>query len=134
MVRLEGESFGSASIYDSFEILPSALMDNAVKYSVHGQVVVRFTESGKTIRVDVESRGPLIEPDEMGSIFSRGFRGKWAIATVPKDGSGLGLFAANVVAKAHGTRIEVSSVPMELKGSVVPIALNTFSFLLLRVN
>lgn len=94
-IRKEGSSFGEASGPNVFEIVPYALIDNAIKYSPrNNDITVKFDEGNGRLRVLVTSVGPLIESDERLEIFKRGGRGRYARKT-GSPGSGVGLFLAS---------------------------------------
>lgn len=88
-VRLNSEPLGTAF---------HAVLDNAVKYAPSSSsVTVRFDELPSSIRVDVISLGPQIEPNERTAIFRPGFRAA-AAQRIEGTGLGLGLATAKLVA------------------------------------
>lgn len=125
-IYLSGECFRNLSVYESFKLIPFALLANAVKYSLEGQIRVRIEDLRPVIRVSVESTGPYIEEGERELIFQKKGRGKWASEL--EDGKGVGLYLASVIAKAHGFTIDVSSTKNGKKVQAVPLAVNVFSF------
>lgn len=111
-IQMKGRSDNMPSVYDSFETIPLVLIDNAVKYSSRGsgvEVEVYDSEVERgACEVAVTSLGPVVDEAEAGRIFERGYRG----ANVERGtalGSGLGLFLARLVARAHGTEIHYTS-------------------------
>jgi signal transduction histidine kinase len=87
------------------------LLDNAIKYSPHGErVVVRARRDNGAVLVDVEDRGPGIPEDQHALIFE-----KFGRATLdgahPHPGTGLGLYIARSIAEAHGGTLAVRSTP-----------------------
>lgn len=126
-IYLSGECFRNVSVYESFKLIPFALLANAVKYSIEAPIRVRIEDLRPVIRVSVESTGPYIEECERELIFQRKGRGKWASEL--EDGKGVGLYLAAVIAKAHGFKIDVSSTKNGKKVKAdVPLAVNVFSF------
>lgn len=126
-IYLSGECFRNVSVYESFKLIPFALLANAVKYSLEGQIRVRIEDLRPVVRVSVESTGPYIEESERDLIFQKRGRGKWASEL--EDGKGVGLYLASVIAKAHGVNINVSSTKTGRKVQAgVPVAVNVFSF------
>lgn len=126
-IYLSGECFRNVSVYESFKLIPFALLANAVKYSLEGPIRVRIEDLRPVIRVSVESTGPYIEEGERELIFQKKGRGKWASEL--EDGKGVGLYLASVIAKAHGFTIDVSSTKNGKKVQAgVPLAVNVFSF------
>jgi signal transduction histidine kinase len=80
---------------------------------------IRYTPAGASIEVDCRPRdgvltltvtddGPGVRPDEMGEIFTPGFRGSAAVA---KRGSGLGLPLVKAFVEQHGGTIAVENIP-----------------------
>lgn len=105
-LRMQGTSHAQRQCYDSFETIPLVLIDNAIKYSVRGSVVdVRVQDCPSGTRVSVESYGPTISSDEQEEIFDKGYRTASA-RQFASGGSGLGLYLATIVARAHGFEIE----------------------------
>ena len=127
-IYLEGECYRNAFVYDSFKLVPFALLSNAVKYSMRGSVDVSILDHGYGVEVSFCTVGPLIEPSEIDGIFKKRVRGKWAKEL--RDGRGVGLFLAEIIATAHGFRIDVSSKATGEKKGKIPLATNKFSFVL----
>lgn len=127
-VRLQGNTRRAFDVYESFKLIPLTLIDNAQKYSRKGcQVVVQVDEVHQGLLVTVISEGALLSADEQAQIFKRGFRGQAAITMHP-SGMGLGLYIAQTVAFAHGSKISVESAPLGFEIGGIPQARNTFSF------
>jgi two-component system, OmpR family, sensor kinase len=99
----------------------SILLDNAVKYTPKGGlVVVAVRESEEWAKIEVSDTGIGIPEDQLPLVFERFHRADEARAS---GGAGLGLAIARQIAEAHGGRIEATSSPGE--GS-------TFTFMLPR--
>jgi signal transduction histidine kinase len=114
-IHLQGRSYGTCTGPDIFEIVPYILIDNAIKYAPpnsHIQVECYDTES--TIELCVASMGPVIEPDEKGKIFLKGFRSK-AAQSGPRSGTGVGLSVAKEVVQHFN-----GSVWVEISDAKVP--------------
>lgn len=93
------------------------LVTNAVKYSPQGGVVRVDTNVGsRGALLTVHDNGPDVPEDERKLIFQPFFRGRGASHT---QGLGLGLFVADIYAKALKGRISISHVPGEGKSFVV---------------
>lgn len=127
-VRLQGNTRRAFDVYESFKLIPLTLIDNAQKYSRKGgQVIIQLDETPQGLHVAVISEGALLSADEQTKIFSRGIRGQAAKAMHP-SGMGLGLYVAQTVARAHGSKVSVVSVPLGFEIASIPQARNTFSF------
>ncbi|MGK4006954.1 HAMP domain-containing sensor histidine kinase [Sorangium sp. So ce1036] len=88
------------------------LVANAIKYSPSGGAVqVTVAREGAEIAIAVSDRGVGIAPEDHARLFDRYFRAPSSRQVAA--GVGLGLWAAQRIAEAHGGRIEVTSAPGE---------------------
>jgi signal transduction histidine kinase len=90
----------------TLHIIPSVLIENSLKYSTPGSETRIFLEpdletSECIVTVVNESEGNQSLDNR---VFQRGFR-----FDTRRDGSGNGLYVAQLIAKQHGTRITVQS-------------------------
>jgi signal transduction histidine kinase len=86
----------------------SNLVDNAIKYSPHGEPVeVRAWGEDGTLLVTVSDSGPGIPVEQQKLIFEKFGRAE----SGAKPGTGLGLFIARSIAEAHGGTLGVESQP-----------------------
>jgi len=87
------------------------LVTNAVKFTPDGgRVTLAARRERDTAVLEVTDTGVGIPTREQPDLFNRFFRGTNAIqGAIP--GSGLGLAISQVIAEAHGSTIEVDSVP-----------------------
>lgn len=125
--RLSGNVRKDVYAYDSFQIIALSLLQNAIKYSKTSEIEIHLDESNDGIFVIVSSIGPIIEQSEYEKIFEKKYRGKYA-KSMHYDGMGIGLFISQSIAKYHGFKIEVSSIPNNSSIDSVPLAENCFSF------
>jgi light-regulated signal transduction histidine kinase (bacteriophytochrome) len=97
----------------TFTILATVLIENALKYALpNTPIVVRVEPDGKSCIVKVSNyANAKKELDE--SIFERGVRG-----TNDTDGSGNGLYVAQMVAEQHNSRIQLE-VSDPVNGKVI---------------
>ncbi|HEX5084328.1 MAG TPA: ATP-binding protein [Blastocatellia bacterium] len=93
------------------EIAVHGLLTNAIEaIDGNGTVAVRLREydredgTGREIAIEVEDNGRGIAEEDLSRIFSPFF------STSP-HGAGLGLPAVRRIARAHGGRVEVTSIP-----------------------
>jgi signal transduction histidine kinase len=85
------------------------LLDNAVKYSAEGGlVVIRGQVQEGEVLVSVADQGPGIAPEYLNQLFERFFRVKF-VSGHHIVGSGLGLPIARNIVEAHGGRIWAES-------------------------
>ena len=85
------------------------LVDNACRYTPSGgTVTLGLVEHEGTASLSVRDTGPGIPPDEQSHIFERFYRSDHARSR-EAGGTGLGLAISQVIAEAHGGRIEVES-------------------------
>jgi len=87
------------------------VLENAAKFSPAGQIIDVRAESrdGRCV-VSIADRGIGIADEHLPYIFDRFYRVDRALASA-SDGSGLGLFIASALARAHGGTIDVRSEP-----------------------
>src|SRR5206468_13097543 len=85
------------------------LVANAIRYTpAGGRVEITMGRLDGLAFVEVSDTGIGIPAEALPRIFDRFYRGENARAHAP-EGSGLGLAICQVLAKAHGGRIEVDS-------------------------
>lgn len=126
-ISIDGSSYKTYYLYESFPVLLFSLLQNALKYSQTRDVTVNIIDKPNQLtNIAITSIGPLIEEDEKEKLFLKGYRGKWA-PRLNRDGMGLGLFIAKAVADAHKTTILVKSESMETSQNGIPLARNVFS-------
>lgn len=108
-IILSGSTFRYLDAYDSFDLIPLLLIENAVKYSYYSsEVHINFSEpSSNEVEVTIESYSPYCSAGELARIFEKGFRGK--NATRIADGNGIGLFFVKKICDIHSIRITAES-------------------------
>jgi len=85
------------------------LLDNAVKYSPQGSmVVVKGEEREDEVVISVSDQGVGIAPEHLNRLFDKFFRAE-SIAGRHVVGSGLGLPIARTIVESHGGRIWAES-------------------------
>lgn len=101
---VRGDSARLRQVFDN-------LVSNAIKYSPQGgEVRISGTFDAQSVTVAVSDQGVGIAPEELDNIFQRFYRveGKLSRST---RGTGLGLYLARAVVRAHGGTIDVTSQP-----------------------
>lgn len=121
-IKINGRVNNKHKVYESFKIIPLSLLQNALKYRKANDIEVQFEESGSNLSMKVVSYGDLILEDELPKLFDRGFRAASALKS-KLEGNGLGLYVANVVAKAHEFDLLINSEMLQ----DTRIAKNTFT-------
>ena len=84
------------------------LVDNAIKYTEKGEIVVTAAREDGNIKFSVKDTGVGISPKDARELFGKFQRGT-GIARIQPDGSGLGLFIAKSVVEGHQGRIWAES-------------------------
>lgn len=111
-LRLTGNSFAKAFVYDgTIHIVPSAFIDNAVKYSQTGdEIEVRVFEGTldnvPSVGFEVVSVGPIASAAEERRLFKE--RGRGDAARALAQGSGAGLLVVQAVAEQHRARVSAT--------------------------
>lgn len=82
----------------------SALLSNAIKYSVPGKILITCHLVAGDIRITVEDEGPGIPVEERATIFDAFYR-TVNVRSEKTDGSGLGLAVVSSIARAHGGQV-----------------------------
>ena len=82
----------------------SALLNNAIKYSVPGKILITCHLVADDIRITVEDEGPGIPLLERETVFEAFYRTE-NVRSEKTDGSGLGLAVVSSIAKAHGGQV-----------------------------
>jgi len=95
----------------ALQLLLFNLLDNAVKYAGDSEeVLVRVRTVDRDLILDVEDRGPGIDPEDARRIFERFYRGRRASSSGAR-GSGIGLALVKHIAQAHGGDVTVLPRP-----------------------
>jgi two-component system, OmpR family, sensor histidine kinase VicK len=100
----EGSPKGDVSLYcDSSKInqVLYNLLDNAIKFSYSGDIVVSAMHNDSSIVFKVEDSGKGIDPAIKDRLFEK-------FSTKSDSGTGLGLFLSKKIVEAHGGRIWAS--------------------------
>lgn len=95
---------------EALAIVLSNLLENALKYSdaASAKVSVRLLLARGEAVVEVRDHGPGIRPEELEQIFEPFYRSTdQAVRRLP--GSGIGLYVAREIMRAHGGRLTASS-------------------------
>jgi len=91
------------------------LVDNAVKYTPEGSIVIKVQQQGNNVRFSVVDTGTGMSEKVLGSIFEKFVRAPGA-KRINTGGTGLGLFVARKIITEHKGRIWAESAG-EGKGS-----------------
>ncbi len=96
-------SHGTKVLGDTVNILRMLhnILQNALKYTQSGNVFLRLLNLGDDLVIEVEDTGVGIDSEEISAIFLPSWRSPNNSSLHP-SGSGLGLYIAMMVAKAHG--------------------------------
>lgn len=84
------------------------LIDNAIKYTERGGIVVSIEQRGKTMRFMTNDTGIGITPEDIKGLFSKFTRSKDA-NKVNTTGTGLGLYVAKSLVEGQGGNVHVES-------------------------
>jgi len=84
------------------------LINNAIQYTMVGEIHIRLTRIRQNVRLEVEDTGMGIEPNDVPRIFDRFYRAEKSRSR-GGAGAGLGLAIAKWIVDSHHGRIEVDS-------------------------
>lgn len=93
----------------------SNLIDNAIKYTKQGEIMVGLHQEGTSVVFASQDTGIGMDTEDIGRLFNKFTRGKDS-NKVNTEGTGLGLYYARVLVENMGGRIWVES-PGKGKGS-----------------
>ena len=96
------------------------IIDNAVKYTEKGKIMIKAYIEGEEVNIDISDTGPGIPEEHLPRIFER-FYVVDKSRSRKTGGTGLGLSIAKHIIEMHKGRITVSSVPK--KGTTFHISL-----------
>lgn len=112
-IKINGKSYKYIRAYQSFEIIPFLLLDNAIKYShPNDEIIIEFYDQNNNkdpLLVSITSDGPYCDTNEIQHIFEKGYRGTYAKKIVA-EGSGIGLYFAKCLAQLHDIDISAHSI------------------------
>ncbi|MDP1630056.1 MAG: ATP-binding protein [Caulobacter sp.] len=107
----------------------TALLDNAVRFTAEGEVVLSTTWAGRRLACTVSDTGPGFDMARLPELMQP-FTQADVSATRRHDGAGLGLAIVDRVVAATGGRLDVKSTPgegavfmLDLPMAAVPVAM-----------
>ncbi|MBI2091637.1 MAG: GAF domain-containing sensor histidine kinase [Deltaproteobacteria bacterium] len=92
------------------EKLFSHVLNNAVKYTPNGEIIIDAEKSGEMLKVGVHDTGVGIALERQNEIFDSFVQGNGGVER-PFEGSGMGLAISKKVIELHGGRIWLTSSP-----------------------
>lgn len=108
--------------YQKLKVALLNIVDNAVKYTDKGGVLISFQVDNSLLKISIEDTGIGIKKEEASNLFEKLFeRGKTA-QKIFTTGRGIGLYISSKIIKAHDGKIEAISKG-EGKGSIFCISL-----------
>ena len=86
------------------------LVDNALKFTESGEIVVSVSREPGTLKVEVRDTGIGIDAETADRLFDRFFRGD-ASHSRTVEGTGLGLAIVRSIARVHGGTVTAAAGP-----------------------
>jgi len=80
------------------------LVDNSIKYTKEGEIMVTLHDGGGKIRFEVKDTGIGITDEDKQNLFTEGGRGKNSVK-VNVDSTGYGLYSVKLIVEAHKGRV-----------------------------
>ena len=96
------------------------LIDNAIKYTEHGEITLSLKQSGNQVMFEIEDTGIGIPEDHIPRIFERFYVTDKSRSKM-LGGTGLGLSIVKHIVLLHNGTIDVKSTPN--KGTTFSITL-----------
>lgn len=113
-LKLYGNSYTEIRAYDSLDLLPFIILDNAIKYAIEdSEISIKFVEDSKSIKIEVENIGCYITTEDQKKIFRKFVRGEKA-SVFSAQGSGIGLYLASKIANHHEAKLNIVSEDLKL--------------------
>jgi signal transduction histidine kinase len=84
------------------------LIDNSIKYTKEGKIIVKLEEGNGKIKFSVKDTGIGITDEDKKNLFTEGGRGRDSVKT-NVDSTGYGLFTVKLVIEAHKGKVWVES-------------------------
>lgn len=111
------ENTSRIPLYNSFDLVPFLLLDNAIKYSLdNSQIEIKFKDSKDELIITILSSGPYIDKDELNHVFEHGFRAK-SVKNSKIGGSGIGLHLVKNIIDIHKGNIYVDFIKNKLNNN-----------------
>jgi len=85
------------------------LIDNAVKFSEKGKIMIRIKGEGDFVSIAVGDSGIGIRKEDMPKLFKRFFQVKHGLERGNGGGTGIGLTIVNKLTQLHGGKVFVKS-------------------------
>jgi signal transduction histidine kinase len=107
-----GHSFVALGSESALRRAIASLVDNAVAHQrPGGTIIIRVRHHGDSVVTDVEDDGVGIDPDAIGTLFTRFSHGHRHTATGGPRRYGIGLALVREIAHAHRGEISVAQTP-----------------------
>jgi len=124
-IKIQGRSFKEIPAYESLDLIPFILVDNAIKYSIEeNDVEIIFSETEELLRIEIINIGCFISDEDHERIFKKFGRGEYA-SKFSAQGSGVGLYLCKIIANHHSATVKVESEKIGFETEGVEIAKNT---------
>ena len=111
-IKIEYEKYDSVIIQGDEKMLHLSLVniiDNAFRYSPHGEVRFNLSKNSTDAILTVEDTGVGIDPKDLEYVtYQKFYRGKNAMTIDPNE-SGVGLYVTRKILEIHGGGIVISS-------------------------
>jgi signal transduction histidine kinase len=107
-----GHSFVALGSESALRRAIASLVDNAVAHQrPGGTIIIRVRHHGDSVVIDVQDDGVGIDPDAVGTLFTRFSHGYRHTVTGGPRRYGIGLALVREIAHAHGGDISVAQTP-----------------------
>ena len=85
------------------------IIDNAIKYTKQGGIIVNLKQAGKLVQLSVKDTGIGVDPKQANKLFKEAFARGDEAKKVYGFGSGIGVYVTGHIIRAHNGRIWAES-------------------------
>lgn len=94
---------------DKIKQVLTNLLSNSIKFTEHGEILIRIEDEEGYVKIDVQDSGAGIPADAISKLFNKFYQVRETHRVKHYGGTGLGLAIVKGIVEAHGGNINVES-------------------------